>query len=203
MRHFLPSYTDIPGDYILAPSRCPGSRGTRSNGSPKHRPLRSGVAAESLWDQAARAHSRLGYRAGFQRTSPWSLVVALFLAFTATSRIFTTDQWAGYLIYHNYPQQRVFLDGRTNYYGPKMCSPDAALASLIDGERQESYAVCKASTIKYSGCGAAWLARLLGVQEVPGSNPGSPTKPLIELCKSCSNFLGTSLLLEKPDIPDI
>ena len=28
----------------------------------------------------------------------------------------------------------------------------------------------------HSGCGAAWLARLLGVQEVPGSNPGSPTK---------------------------
>src|SRR5260370_13955307 len=27
-----------------------------------------------------------------------------------------------------------------------------------------------------SGCGAAWLARLLGVQEVLGSNPGSPTK---------------------------
>ncbi len=32
-----------------------------------------------------------------------------------------------------------------------------------------------------SGCGAAWLARLLGVQEVPGSNPGSPTKFLIDL----------------------
>jgi hypothetical protein len=29
-----------------------------------------------------------------------------------------------------------------------------------------------------SGCGAAWLARLLGVQEVPGSNPGSPTNTL-------------------------
>ena len=29
--------------------------------------------------------------------------------------------------------------------------------------------------MKRSGCGAAWLARLLGVQEVPGSNPGSPT----------------------------
>jgi hypothetical protein len=27
-----------------------------------------------------------------------------------------------------------------------------------------------------SGRGAAWLARLLGVQEVPGSNPGGPTK---------------------------
>jgi hypothetical protein len=32
-----------------------------------------------------------------------------------------------------------------------------------------------------SGRGAAWLARLLGVQEVPGSNPGGPTKYLKEL----------------------
>jgi hypothetical protein len=30
--------------------------------------------------------------------------------------------------------------------------------------------------IRRSGRGAAWLARLLGVQEVPGSNPGGPTK---------------------------
>ena len=32
-----------------------------------------------------------------------------------------------------------------------------------------------------SGCGAAWLARLLGVQEVPGSNPGGPTNTGNEL----------------------
>ena len=32
-----------------------------------------------------------------------------------------------------------------------------------------------------SGRGAAWLARLLGVQEVPGSNPGGPTKYSTEL----------------------
>ena len=40
-----------------------------------------------------------------------------------------------------------------------------------------------------SGCGAAWLARLLGVQEVPGSNPGSPTiKPLHRpVPNHCSN----------------
>jgi hypothetical protein len=121
--------------------------------------------------------------AGFQRTSIWTAVVVVFLALTgsihwptdfpeknfpeeivqrhpeiATSRILTTDQWGDYLIYRNYPQQRVFLDGRTNYYGAKvlseysgmmdgqrhwkqileqyridliMCSPDAALASLI------------------------------------------------------------------------
>ena len=29
--------------------------------------------------------------------------------------------------------------------------------------------------VTVSGCSAAWLARLLGVQEVPGSNPGIPT----------------------------
>jgi hypothetical protein len=28
---------------------------------------------------------------------------------------------------------------------------------------------------RVAGCGAAWLARLTGGQEVPGSNPGSPT----------------------------
>ena len=35
--------------------------------------------------------------------------------------------------------------------------------------------------LRRSGRGAAWLARLLGVQEVPGSNPGGPTKYLKEL----------------------
>ena len=33
----------------------------------------------------------------------------------------------------------------------------------------------------FSGRGAAWLARLLGVQEVPGSNPGGPTKHVKDL----------------------
>jgi hypothetical protein len=34
----------------------------------------------------------------------------------------------------------------------------------------------KPCTIEVSGRGAAWLARLLGVQEVPSSNLGGPTK---------------------------
>ena len=38
-----------------------------------------------------------------------------------------------------------------------------------------------------SGCGAAWLARLLGVQEVPSSNLGSPTKFLKDLQTSFLN----------------
>lgn len=31
--------------------------------------------------------------------------------------LFTSDQWADYLIYSYYPSQRVFLDGRSDFYG--------------------------------------------------------------------------------------
>jgi hypothetical protein len=32
-------------------------------------------------------------------------------------RIFTSDQWGDYLIYRFYPQVRVFIDGRSDFYG--------------------------------------------------------------------------------------
>lgn len=38
----------------------------------------------------------------------------------ATSRVFASDQTADYLIYRNYPKQRVFMDSRHNYYGEKI-----------------------------------------------------------------------------------
>jgi hypothetical protein len=38
----------------------------------------------------------------------------------ASSRLLTTDQWGDYLIYLNYPQQRVFVDGRSDFYGPEI-----------------------------------------------------------------------------------
>lgn len=38
----------------------------------------------------------------------------------ASGRILAEDQWAGYLIYKNYPRQRVYMDGRHNYYGEKV-----------------------------------------------------------------------------------
>ena len=34
-------------------------------------------------------------------------------------RIFSTDQWGGYIIYRLYPQAKVFIDGRSDYYGPE------------------------------------------------------------------------------------
>ena len=36
------------------------------------------------------------------------------------SRLFTTDQWADYLIFRNPRQQKVFIDGRSDFYGPSV-----------------------------------------------------------------------------------
>ena len=41
-----------------------------------------------------------------------------FKANAAGRRVFTTDQWGDYLIYRFYPRQRVFIDGRSDFYGP-------------------------------------------------------------------------------------
>jgi len=82
---------------------------------------------------------------GFRRTSIWPFAVVLGLALTGApipwpkdfpdidfpiqivhahsaeilaSRVLTTDQWGDYLIYVN-PQQKVFVDGRSDFYGPE------------------------------------------------------------------------------------
>ena len=39
------------------------------------------------------------------------------LGVTASAHIFTSDQWGDYLIYRLYPRMRVFIDGRSDYYG--------------------------------------------------------------------------------------
>ncbi len=37
-----------------------------------------------------------------------------------SARIFTYDQWGDYLIYHYYPRVRVFIDGRSDFYGERI-----------------------------------------------------------------------------------
>ena len=37
-----------------------------------------------------------------------------------SGRLLTTDQWADYLIYRFYPAQRVFFDGRSDFYGAEL-----------------------------------------------------------------------------------
>lgn len=81
-----------------------------------------------------------------------------FLEAARGSRLFTTDQWADYLLYRFFPRERVFMDGRSDFYGYQMMteyehilgaqhdweqdlnrfaidsvlvSPDAAIASVL------------------------------------------------------------------------
>lgn len=39
------------------------------------------------------------------------------IQFAPNARIFTNDEWGDYLIYRLYPQHRVFVDGRSDFYG--------------------------------------------------------------------------------------
>src|SRR5206468_6651575 len=36
------------------------------------------------------------------------------------SRIFTTDSWADYLTFHFYPRQKIFVDGRSDFFGKEI-----------------------------------------------------------------------------------
>ncbi len=38
----------------------------------------------------------------------------------AAPRILSSDQWADYLIFRLFPRQRVFFDGRSDFYGPRL-----------------------------------------------------------------------------------
>lgn len=83
--------------------------------------------------------------ADFRRTTAWPVVLVAALVFVdaplrwprdfpevkfptaliarqdarlAGARVFTSDQWGDYLIYRFHPQQKVFIDGRSDFYGP-------------------------------------------------------------------------------------
>ena len=65
--------------------------------------------------QAPRAPSR--YRAEYDPKS-YPVAAAGFLEKAGLFRgIFTEDLWGGYLIYRSYPRVRVFMDGRSDFYG--------------------------------------------------------------------------------------
>lgn len=54
-------------------------------------------------------------------------------AFLASHRVLTSDQWADYLIYQSYPQQRVFVDGRSDFYGAEVGREYLLLMTGQDG----------------------------------------------------------------------
>ncbi len=50
---------------------------------------------------------------------PVKMIAAHADAF-ADRRVLTTDQWGDYLIFRFWPKNRVFVDGRTDFYGPRV-----------------------------------------------------------------------------------
>ena len=79
----------------------------------------------------------------------------------AASRVFTMDQWADYLIYHYYPRQRVFLDGRSDFYGEQMARE---YLKMIEG-RSRWKTVFDKYQFDLALCQADWpLASLLRYQ---------------------------------------
>jgi hypothetical protein len=60
----------------------------------------------------------------------------------AGARLFTTDYWADYLIFRNYPRQRAFVDGRCDFYGERAIadyiralSAQPGWQAVLDGAR--------------------------------------------------------------------
>lgn len=74
----------------------------------------SGLAVIAL--ASCFAANRPGFEGCFNaKNFPVSAIPALTAAHT--SRLFTSDQWADYLIYEFFPSERVFMDDRSDFYG--------------------------------------------------------------------------------------
>jgi hypothetical protein len=61
-------------------------------------------------------------------------------------RVLTSDQWADYLIFRLYPRNRVFFDGRSDFYGEALGADYRKLLGAEDGWRQllDRYAFSRA-----------------------------------------------------------
>jgi hypothetical protein len=51
-------------------------------------------------------------------------------------RVLTSDQWADYLIFRLYPRQRVFVDGRSDFYGASLGQEYGTLMAAESGWRE-------------------------------------------------------------------
>jgi len=86
---------------------------------------------------AALALAAAGVAADFPASRFPALAVeqnrGLFAPAGVAQRILTSDQWADYLIFRFYPRQRVFFDGRSDFYGPVLGADYTTLALAQDG----------------------------------------------------------------------
>lgn len=81
--------------------------------------LATGLVALLLWSPAT-ARMLPGFHAAFD-PKVFPVAAADYLEETSfAGNVFSTDQWSSYLIYRDFPRVRVFLDGRTDYYGEQV-----------------------------------------------------------------------------------
>ena len=128
------------------------------------------------------------FRAQFDpRSFPVSAVDALCAS--PSARIFAYDQWGDYLIYRLYPRTRVFLDGRSDFYGADfekaalgvehvkydwektldrfeidtiLLSPDAPLAGALKESRRWRLVYDDGVAVVFRSASAPWGATLPG-----------------------------------------
>lgn len=83
------------------------------------------------------------YPSDFPATKFPVALIAKHRPFLEQSRLFTIDAWGDYLVFRHYPQQRVFFDGRTDYYGRRMSEEYLGLVNGAPGWRAslDRYAV--------------------------------------------------------------
>jgi hypothetical protein len=84
--------------------------------------LRTGFARTTVWVAGfvlvlTAMHQPMRWPTDFPELTFPVKIVDEYSNLIRSSRIFTVDQWADYLIYRLYPQQRVFTDGRSDFYG--------------------------------------------------------------------------------------
>jgi len=89
------------------------------------------LAAAGLWIVLPRAAVADFPAAGFPVDA-----VSRHADLLRSHRVLTSDQWADYLIYHNYPDQRVFFDGRSDFYGIDVGHDYQALLSVSPNWRK-------------------------------------------------------------------
>jgi len=77
------------------------------------------LAALAVWIAAPSAHISDFPEAGFP-VAAVAHTIDLLAPAGGMPRILTSDQWGDYLIYRLSPRQRVFFDGRSDFYGPAL-----------------------------------------------------------------------------------
>lgn len=90
------------------------------------RDMRPGCSRSSVWIAAAAAFFALvpetvgRWPKDFPAAKFPVAMAARHQEILTSRRTLTEDQWADYLIYRNYPHQKVFVDGRSDFFGEKI-----------------------------------------------------------------------------------